>query len=239
MNSWLWFVMVFPQSLSQIALISDTYNFVECWRGGWATRGRTWAATSRWTTFSPGLSTGPTFRRWVTWVTPEANQQVGPSTVRGPLLNIVTLLNALLIVSAYPESWSQRIFDPVSIQEDFVPVLAEKMSNKWATGKNHWKWSFLVNFLLPSSEWGLRRVAKPWCGGQTCLPVPVSGAEQLTSVSATWQRQFDSFIACFMRPRRCHFSRVGWTPGATTSRVIYYSGWRQACSVQKIKVHKT
>ena len=86
------------------------------------------------------------------WVTPEANQQVGPSTVRGPLLNIVTLLNALLIVSAYPESWSQRIFDPVSIQEDFVPVLAEKMSNKWATGDNLSKLFHSFFEMTPSSS---------------------------------------------------------------------------------------
>ena len=97
-------------SLSDSDLYSPIPNnlpFSECLRGGWATRGRTWAATSRWTTSSPGLSTGRICRR----------------SVREFKCNLDPHLKKLVCtVIIY------------NFQEDFVPVLAEKMSNKWASG---------------------------------------------------------------------------------------------------------
>ena len=234
--------MVFPQSLSQIALISDTYNFVECWRGGWATRGRTWAATSRWTTFSPGLSTGQTFRRWVTeslllsrsksmcWSIHSPGSLAKYCKVPKPDINSFPLiqnhdLNGHLTQFLFRRtlflSWLRRC--PINGQQ--VKIIESG--------------AFWLIFFSPTVNGVCDELQSLGVEGR---PVSLFQCQVLNS----WQvlALLDNgnsglFIACFMRPRRCHFSRVGWTPGATTSRVIYYSGWRQACSVQKIKVHKT
>ena len=100
-------------SLSDSELYSPILNNLpvsECLRGGWATRGRTWAATSRWTTSSPGLSTGQICRR----------------SVRNIKFNLDPHLKKLV--------WTVIMYH---FQEDFVPVLAEKMSNKWASGDSN------------------------------------------------------------------------------------------------------
>ena len=56
----------YPQSWTfNVECWREVVFLTECWSGGWATRDRTWAATSRWTTCSPGSSTGQTCRRSV------------------------------------------------------------------------------------------------------------------------------------------------------------------------------